>query len=292
MARRADHQRRPQRPQPQPAALARPAVADRPRRRAVPAARRPGPGRARRATRSRRSPTTCCCPCAGSITAADAAPARPAARGRARRAVTRSCPPTGSARRRGRACTPTTCAAGWPTAGSSPRPRRPVPGADPVHLRDPAGRPQRRARRVRSTSASSCSAASAAFWACASRSTRSACARWRPAWIADQVRAHLEGLQRVAAGRTRRRGRGGAAPIRALRLAGRPVEHDRAGRPRSTPACARTRRRRSTRCSRVSWPEPARSPRSAQQPADRSHQLRRLGVALGPGLAPITQCWA
>ncbi len=60
LARRAGREHRPHAAQPQPAALARQPVADRPRRRAVraPRDRRPAGGRA--AARSRRSATTCC----------------------------------------------------------------------------------------------------------------------------------------------------------------------------------------------------------------------------------------
>ena len=61
LARRADDQRRPHAAEPEPAALARPAVADRPRRRALPPARLGGPAGRRAPRRSRRSATTCCC---------------------------------------------------------------------------------------------------------------------------------------------------------------------------------------------------------------------------------------
>ena len=123
LARRAGDERRPLAAEPEPAAVARPALADRPRRRALPAST---PGRTRpptRTARSRRSATTCCCPCAGDILAADARLAPRLDGGVVERVLGR-CPTSGS--RRGRApSTPSTCAAGSRRrAGSPPRPRR------------------------------------------------------------------------------------------------------------------------------------------------------------------------
>ena len=123
LARRADHQRRPLAAEPEPADVARAAVADRPRRRALPPARVGGPAR-RRAAPVPRDPQP------------RAAAARPATSGRptsgsrrgspARWSTTSSprCPATGSPRAPARSTRRTCTGGSRPRAGSPPRPRR------------------------------------------------------------------------------------------------------------------------------------------------------------------------
>ena len=181
--------------------VARPPVADRPRRRAVPPARGPGPGSRRRRARSRRSPSTCCCRCAGSIAEADGRLApqvdRRAARGGGRAGPGRLARPGRTPRRRLRRV-PAGAAGG--AARASPR-RRSVPVAPSafsyaivrvVPRVERGERAQRRRRPVLPP---------APLPRRAGRARRArACAALAPGARPAAVRAHLDAIERIAAG--------------------------------------------------------------------------------------------
>ena len=129
LARRADDERRPLAAEPEPAALARPAVADRPRRGALPAARVGGPAGRGASARSPRSATTCCCRARASIAAADERLA-PRLDVDVVAACSRACPDDWFAPHDRAPSTPSTCAAGWRAA----RLRRRGRGGAPCRL--------------------------------------------------------------------------------------------------------------------------------------------------------------
>ena len=235
LARRADRQRRPHAAQPQPAALARPHVADRPRRGAVSPSRR-APARTAFPTIAEHV----LLPCAGSIAEADARLAARVDRGPAR-ATWRGLVPDGvdvGARRAAR------LPGAAPGGAARLRARRrsvPAPGADAFQyaiLRVvprvergeraerrrravlPPARVPRRARGARRRAAARARARARRRARCAGTSTRScAVADGRPATAARSPRCRSPS---ASAGSSRRRARSSSRPPVHTGLARRP----------------------------------------------------------------------
>ena len=226
LVRRARDERRPHRAEHEPAALARPALADRPRRRALLPPRRRPIRASTRGGRSRRSPTTCCCrsparsprPTSGSRRAVTREllerdrrrdPGRVARRRRPRRL--RRLPARRGSRRRAR---------------SSPRPRRPVSAGSPFSYAIVRVVPRvERGERINAGVIVFCRPLGylAARTQLDERAARRARARPRPR---RRCAPHLDAIERIAAGDAT------AGPIAqldvtaALPLARRAVEHD------------------------------------------------------------------